>query len=80
MNNQFLGTGGNLDEIYASDLHETMDPDVLRAMKVSDNSYDPERDPSEMADDAMVFKDFLENLAYPCVEESSNPVYQLFLR
>ena len=31
------------------------------------------------ADDP-AFQDFLAELAYPCVEESGNPVYQLFLR
>ena len=30
--------------------------------------------------DRKVFKDFLDALAYPCVEETANPVYQLFLR
>jgi threonine dehydratase len=30
-------------------------------------------------DDA-VFRSFLQTLAYPCVEESANPVYRLFLR
>jgi threonine dehydratase len=30
--------------------------------------------------DAGAFEDFLETLAYPCVEESENPVYRLFLR
>jgi len=30
--------------------------------------------------DRLAFKAFLDALAYPCVEESSNPVYQLFLR
>ncbi|OYU75815.1 MAG: PLP-dependent threonine dehydratase, partial [Burkholderiales bacterium PBB5] len=30
--------------------------------------------------DRKAFKAFLGALAYPCVEESSNPVYQLFLR
>ncbi len=36
--------------------------------------------PGKTAADRQAFKTFLENLAYPCVEESSNPVYQLFLR
>ena len=36
--------------------------------------------PGKTAADRKAFKDFLEALAYPCVEESSNPVYQLFLR
>ena len=30
--------------------------------------------------DGRAFKDFLQTLAYPCVEETGNPVYQLFLR
>src|SRR6478609_8992609 len=30
--------------------------------------------------DAVAFRDFLETLAYPYVEESENPVYRLFLR
>jgi threonine dehydratase len=30
--------------------------------------------------DAAAFQDFLQTLAYPCVEETDNPVYQLFLR
>ena len=30
--------------------------------------------------DERAFKAFLETLAYPCVEESANPVYRLFLR
>jgi threonine dehydratase len=30
--------------------------------------------------DRKAFKTFLDALAYPCTEESSNPVYQLFLR
>jgi threonine dehydratase len=30
--------------------------------------------------DEKAFKSFLETLAYPCVEESANPVYRLFLR
>jgi threonine dehydratase len=30
--------------------------------------------------DRLAFKAFLTELAYPCVEETSNPVYQLFLR
>jgi threonine dehydratase len=30
--------------------------------------------------DERAFKSFLETLAYPCVEESANPVYRLFLR
>ena len=36
--------------------------------------------PSKTAADRKAFKVFLDTLAYPCVEESSNPVYQLFLR
>ena len=32
------------------------------------------------ADDDPAFQDFLAELAYPCVEETGNPVYQLFLR
>ena len=30
--------------------------------------------------DAGAFKRFLAQLAYPCVEETHNPVYRLFLR
>jgi threonine dehydratase len=30
--------------------------------------------------DTRVFKDFLDALAYPCTEETDNPVYRLFLR
>ncbi len=30
--------------------------------------------------DAAAFQDFLLTLAYPCVEETGNPVYQMFLR
>ena len=30
-------------------------------------------------DDAAL-REFLETLAYPCVEETANPVYRLFLR
>jgi threonine dehydratase len=30
--------------------------------------------------DEAAFRSFLETLAYPCVEESANPVYRLFLR
>lgn len=30
--------------------------------------------------DAAAFDDFLRSLAYPCTEETENPVYQLFLR
>jgi threonine dehydratase len=30
--------------------------------------------------DTEVFREFLETLAYPCVEETENPVYRLFLR
>jgi len=30
--------------------------------------------------DKKAFKDFLAGLAYPCVDETENPVYQLFLR
>jgi threonine dehydratase len=30
--------------------------------------------------DGKAFRDFLESLAYPCIEETANPVYQLFLR
>jgi threonine dehydratase len=36
--------------------------------------------PSKSAADRKTFRAFLDNLAYPCIEESSNPVYQLFLR
>ncbi len=36
--------------------------------------------PSKTAADRKAFRAFLDNLAYPCIEESSNPVYQLFLR
>jgi len=36
--------------------------------------------PSKTAADRKAFQAFLDTLAYPCVEESSNPVYQLFLR
>ena len=36
--------------------------------------------PSKTAADRLAFKAFVDALAYPCVEESSNPVYQLFLR
>jgi threonine dehydratase len=36
--------------------------------------------PSKTAADRKAFKQFLDALAYPCVEESSNPVYRLFLR
>jgi hypothetical protein len=32
------------------------------------------------AGDAAAFDDFLQTLAYPCVEETANPVYRLFLR
>lgn len=32
------------------------------------------------ASDEDAFRDFLETLAYPCVEETGNPVYRLFLR
>jgi threonine dehydratase len=32
------------------------------------------------AADETAFQSFLETLAYPCVEESANPVYRLFLR
>ena len=32
------------------------------------------------AGDASAFDAFREALAYPCVEETDNPVYQLFLR
>jgi threonine dehydratase len=32
------------------------------------------------AGDAEAFDDFLQTLAYPCVEETHNPVYRLFLR
>jgi threonine dehydratase len=31
-------------------------------------------------DDATAFTAFLTALAYPCTEETGNPVYQLFLR
>jgi threonine dehydratase len=30
--------------------------------------------------DTDAFRQFLETLAYPCVEETDNPVYRLFLR
>jgi len=30
--------------------------------------------------DAAAFQNFLETLAYPCIEETENPVYRLFLR
>ena len=30
--------------------------------------------------DARAFRDFLEGLAYPCQDETNNPVYHLFLR
>ena len=30
--------------------------------------------------DKKAFKDFLATLAYPCVDETDNPVYQLFLK
>jgi threonine dehydratase len=30
--------------------------------------------------DARAFRDFLESLAYPCADETDNPVYRLFLR
>jgi threonine dehydratase len=30
--------------------------------------------------DDQAFRDFLQTLAYPCVEETANPVYRLFLR
>ena len=30
--------------------------------------------------DERAFQAFLETLAYPCVEETDNPVYRLFLR
>ena len=30
--------------------------------------------------DSAAFRDFLQSLAYPCVEETDNPVYRLFLR
>jgi len=36
--------------------------------------------PSKTAADRLAFKAFVDALAYPCVEESSNPVYRLFLR
>jgi len=36
--------------------------------------------PSKTAADRKAFQAFLDTLAYPCVEESRNPVYQLFLR
>ena len=36
--------------------------------------------PSKTAADRKAFQAFLDALAYPCVEESRNPVYQLFLR
>jgi threonine dehydratase len=31
-------------------------------------------------DDGAAFDEFLRTLAYPCVEETANPVYGLFLR
>jgi threonine dehydratase len=31
-------------------------------------------------DDRKAFRRFLDTLAYPCVEETDNPVYRLFLR
>ena len=30
--------------------------------------------------DAQVFREFIDNLAYPCEDETDNPVYRLFLR
>jgi threonine dehydratase len=30
--------------------------------------------------DGKAFERFLDTLGYPCVEETGNPVYQLFLR
>ncbi len=36
--------------------------------------------PSKTVADRKAFQAFLDALAYPCVEESRNPVYQLFLR
>jgi threonine dehydratase len=30
--------------------------------------------------DNAAFKQFLETLGYPCVEETQNPVYRLFLQ
>ena len=30
--------------------------------------------------DKKAFRDFLEGLAYPCEDETDNPVYRLFLR
>jgi threonine dehydratase len=32
------------------------------------------------ASDSAAFDEFLRTLAYPCVEETANPVYRLFLR
>ena len=32
------------------------------------------------SDENADFRAFLETLAYPCVDESENPVYRLFLR
>ena len=32
------------------------------------------------ASDEAALQDFLRSLAYPCVEETRNPVYRLFLR
>jgi threonine dehydratase len=32
------------------------------------------------ASDSAAFDDFLQTLAYPYVEETTNPVYRLFLR
>jgi threonine dehydratase len=34
----------------------------------------------DTAADRKAFKAFLQTLAYPCTEETGNPVYQLFLR
>ena len=30
--------------------------------------------------DEKAFRSFIDNLAYPCAEETGNPVYRLFLR
>ena len=32
------------------------------------------------AEDACVFDEFLQTLGYPCVEETANPAYRLFLQ
>jgi threonine dehydratase len=30
--------------------------------------------------DKAAFREFLDTLAYPCIDETDNPVYRLFLR